>query len=154
MAKLFVPLDVDFATDPKILQAGPMAAYLYVCSLAYCKRTAEPGRDGIIDREHLKVLAVGFGGNAKKYADTLVQVGLWEPHPDGWSIPSWLKRNPSAVKLDKRRAQLKAKSIMGNHKQHHVAKKSPALDCVLCFPEHSDDDDDTPRSRSCCTSTR
>ena len=135
MAKLHVPLDVDFATDAKILSAGHTAAYLYICSLAHCKRTAKPGEDGVIHREQLRVLAYGLPGRPDKLAEILVDVGLWKPHRRGWMIPAWLKHNPSSEQLAADKAMRRAKSIQGNHEQHHVAKDKKALDCVLCYPE-------------------
>ncbi len=143
MGKLYVPLNVDFATDPKMLAAGPNAAYLYLCSLAYCKRTAKRGGDGVVHRNQLRVLALGQPSKPERLAAALVEVGLWEECDEGWSIPAWLKHNPSSDTLAQRTAQAKVKSLLGNHEQHHVAKNKPDVTCILCFPEH--DNDDSPQ---------
>lgn len=129
--RLYVPLDVEFATDPKILDAGPLAAYLYVCSLAYCKRSDEAGN---IHRSQLRVLALGLPGRAQQYADTLVKVGLWAETPEGWEIPSWLKHNLSPDQLEDRKATAKAKSELGNHRRHHEQKGVRVADCSHCYP--------------------
>lgn len=132
MARLYVPLDVEFATDPKILEAGHTAAYLYICSLAYCKRASD--NEGQIHRAQLRVLTLGLPGKPEKLAQTLVDVGLWEPTLDGWQIPAWLKHNLSAAQLAQRKADQLAKSIRGNHIRHHVEKNATAADCPLCYP--------------------
>lgn len=131
---LYVPLDVDFATDDKILAAGPAAAYLYVCSLAYCKRTLN---DGAIARNQLRAFSVGLP-KAERHASTLVDVGLWVETETGWRVASWLKHNPAkahvrAVADRKHQASLKA-----NHERWHVDGKT-GPDCPLCFPESVDD---------------
>jgi len=130
--RLYVPLDVEFATDPKILAAGPLAAYLFVVSLAYCKRSDRPGE---IHAEQLRVLALGLPGNPRKYADALVSVGLWEESDDGWIIPAWLKHNYSPDQLEQRKATAKAKSELGNHRRHHEQKGIQVSDCALCYPD-------------------
>ena len=138
--RLYVPLDVEFATDPKILDAGPLAAYLYVCSLAYCKRSDEAGN---IHRAQLRVLALGLPGRPQQYADALVKVGLWAETPEGWQIPSWLKHNLSPDQLEESKARAKAKSELGNHRRHHEQKGVKVSDCSLCYP-----DDTSPRGTS------
>lgn len=130
--RLYVPLDVEFATDPKILAAGPLAAYLYVCSLAYCKRSDKAGE---IHREQLRVLALGLPGKPEKFAETLVSVGLWASTDDGWEIPAWLKHNMSPDQLEESKARAKAKSELGNHRRHHEQKGVKVSDCSLCYPD-------------------
>ena len=138
--RLYVPLDVEFATDPKILAAGPLAAYLFVCALAYCKRSDKPGE---VHAEQLRVLALGLPGKPKQYADTLVRVGLWTTTDDGWAIPSWLAHNLSPDQLEERKASAKAKSELGNHRRHHEQKGVKVSDCALCYP-----DDGSPQGTS------
>src|SRR5262245_55464361 len=97
-ARLFVPLSVDFATDDKILAARPMAAYLFVCSLAFSKRTLS---DGYITRKQLAVVAPGFAATgARRHAETLVAVGLWVVDGDGWRIKAWPKWNRSSAAIE------------------------------------------------------
>ena len=135
MARLFVPLDVEFATNDRILAAGPLAAYLYVCSLAYCKRQGDrDGREGFVHASALKVLAVGFPGKAEKHASALVDAGLWQAVDGGWVIPAWLKHNKSTDQLAADKQAAKEKSILGNHRRHHEAKGEKSPDCPLCYP--------------------
>jgi len=138
--RLYVPLDVEFATDPKILAAGPLAAYLFVCSLAYCKRSDKAGE---IHAEQLRVLALGLPGSPRKHADALVRVGLWAETPTGWVVVSWLNHNLSPDQLDERKSAAKAKSELGNHRRHHEQKGVRVSDCLLCYP-----DDGSPQGTS------
>lgn len=134
MARLYVPLDVEFASDPKILSAGPHASYLYICALAYCKRA---GKGGVLDRRQLRAIAPGLGGNVTKLAAICVEVGLWEETDDGWSIPSWTKHNLTADQLEQRKRDASAKSQKANHIRHHVEKDVKAAECPLCYPDDS-----------------
>ena len=130
IARLFVPLDVEFATDPKIIAAGPLASYVYLCALAHCKRA---GRGGLVHRSQLRFIAPGVH-NVAKLAAVLVEVELWDATNDGWIIPAWEKHNLTAEQLDQRKQEASAKSLRGNHQRHHVEKDVKNTECVLCFP--------------------
>ena len=43
MSGLFVPLDVEYDSDDKMIEAGPMAELLYVRGMAFAKRTGSDG---------------------------------------------------------------------------------------------------------------
>lgn len=131
MARFFVPLDVNYQFDEKIVCAGHVAECLYVRGLAYAKRAATEGR---LHRGHLAALTLGLPGKPDKHADALVNQGLWEPTADGWYISGWLKHNLSNTALVEQKAKIKAKSIAGNHKQHHTQKGITDPDCELCNP--------------------
>ena len=128
IARLFVPLDVEFATDPKILQAGPAAAYLYVCSLAYAKRA---GTEGHIHANQLQVVAIGQKG-AANLAATLTAAGLWERTETGWLITAWHRHNLSGDQLVERKQTQRTRAIAANHARHHLARGVTSPDCELC----------------------
>lgn len=92
----WVRLDTSFPTHDKTLEliaqgaAGRSAAFVYLCSLAYC---GGHGTDGLIRYEVLP-----FIHGRKRDAELLVDVALWKPHPQGWEIPNWLDRQQSASK--------------------------------------------------------
>lgn len=125
---LYVPLDVDFASDSKFLAAGPVAGYLYISSLALAKRTLS---DGNIDREQLAVIGVGIP-KVEQQAQRLVEVGLWTATKDGWRITSWLKRNKSRAQVEADRERKREASVKANHVRWH--SDEPSDDCPLCDP--------------------
>lgn len=127
---LYVPLDVDFATDSKFLAAGPVAGYLYIASLALAKRTMV---DGTIERGQLAVLTVGFPGKPEAHAQRLVDVGLWRESADGWVITGWLKRNPSRKSILEKQAKKKAAGVLANHERWHLGGKRSSS-CPHCDP--------------------
>lgn len=98
MSRLFVPLDVNFCDDPKVIEAGPDAELVYLRSLMLAKRL---GGDGFIHRNHLHRLCGGMTAvehqivDAPTIAGYLVEAGLWVEVDDGWLIAAWLKHNPS-----------------------------------------------------------
>jgi hypothetical protein len=132
MSGLFVPLDVEYDSDDKIILAGAMAELLYIRSLAFCKRTM---KNGIVMKSQLIVIARGIKG-AESVAAKLVLVGLWRDEGDKWTIPAWSKRNKLAEDIVADKEAKKAASIRGNHERWHVgddAKKSAS--CPLCYPK-------------------
>jgi hypothetical protein len=94
----WVRLDDGFPDHPKAVQAGPLACWLYVCSLAYANRYLT---DGFIpDRQIARLI------DAKKpaaLAAILVSVGLWEEIEGGYRIHDYLDYQPSAEKVKKER---------------------------------------------------
>jgi hypothetical protein len=131
MGRFFVPLDVNYQLDDKIMSAGYVAECLYVRALAYCKRA---GMEGHIKNSQLRALALGLPSQPAKHANTLVEVGLWDRTSEGYYIAGWLNHNLSNGELAEQKAKIRAKSIAGNHKRHHVAKGVVDDDCELCSP--------------------
>lgn len=129
--QLFVPLAVDYASDDKIIEAGPMPELLYVRSLAFTKRT---GSNGKIKRAQLQVVGLGLA-QLPKLAVTLVQVGLWLEADDGWLIAAWFKHNDSTDHFD-------AETLAGK-KANHVRWKhaGPFEQCVRCLSVHASESD-------------
>ncbi len=103
MKSLFVPVDVNFTDDPKILRAGPDAELVYVRSLLLAKRL---GGNGLIERVHLFRLACDLTAvrcgetDEETIAKTLVTEGLWVDVDGGWVIAAWLKHNPSDEEIE------------------------------------------------------
>ena len=80
MSGLFVPLDVDYADDPKIIEAGPLAELLFVRGLAFCKQQLS---DGHIARSQLSrmttvTLKTTMDQSILKFFQT---AGNWRAHP-------------------------------------------------------------------------
>lgn len=110
MARLFVPLDVNYTDDPRIIRAGPDCELVYLRSLALAKRLNQDGR---IDQAHLGRLTDGLE-LVSHIAPTLVKEGLWVEDGDGWQIAAWLKHNPSAADLE---AEREAERIRGQQRR-------------------------------------
>ena len=71
----WVYLDDHFDEHPKVLAAGglhPLAPWLFVCGLTYCRRA---GTDGLIFAEKIKTLTPLYRAAARV---ALVRVLLWE----------------------------------------------------------------------------
>lgn len=104
---LYVPLDVNYREDPKIIEAGAEAELVYLRSLVLAKRLTD--RDGHVHRAHLTGLACDIDSVLRgesqpvDIAADLVKSGLWIEDVDGWLIAAWLKHNPSAAEIDESR---------------------------------------------------
>lgn len=92
---LYVPLDINFLDNDKILGVGIEAELLYVRSLVLAKRLQS---DGFIHRRQLCRIGNGLG-LIDSDAEELVDVGLWTVEADGWRIAAWLEHNPSSDDL-------------------------------------------------------
>lgn len=95
----FVPLSVDLAADPAILEVGPDAELLYVRALQYAKRQRT---DGLVPKPALPRLTLGLR-RPTTLPKRLADAGLWEVVEGGWRIRSWLRWNLSLEEQDARR---------------------------------------------------
>lgn len=131
--RLYVPLDVDYASDEKILEVGNNGELLYVRSLAFAKRILSDGRISDAQAAHL-----GRGIRAlKSTTDALVRTNLWEKMPSGgYRITAWSKHNDSRVIVEARQEIASESGLRGNHLRHHVEGGNPSSRCRLCVEEH------------------
>ena len=86
----WIKIDDQFRNHPKVLAAGPLASWLYVCSLTFAGQYLT---DGHIPSTMLGMLAAV--DNAQELADRLVDVGLWEEVEGGYQIHDFTEYNPT-----------------------------------------------------------
>src|SRR4051812_11074513 len=91
----WVKLANSFPSHPKVLTAGPHAAWLVVCSLCYA---SEHLTDGRIPRRALPALAPAVRA-PNVLASRLVSVGLWEVETDGWRIHDYTEWQRSSDQI-------------------------------------------------------
>jgi hypothetical protein len=96
----WVKVSDEFATHPKVQAAGQAAAWLHVAGLCYA---AQHLTDGAIPDASLAGLGQYTRARARKLADRLVEVGLWERNGTGYAIHDYLEYNPSRKSLEERR---------------------------------------------------
>ena len=77
----WVRLADDFYDHPKVLAAGPVAAYVWACGLAYANRYLT---DGYLPKAAVRRLA--DVEDPYRVAARLVEVGLWVPAGDGYRL--------------------------------------------------------------------
>lgn len=108
----------EFPLHPKTLQAGPMAAWLYVCGLCYCKRYLT---DGFIPEP--VVPSIGLTDAPMAAAYSLVKVGLWVRVQGGYQVHDYRDHNWTKDQVREHQAKQK-KRIDEWRKQRQ--KKRPA----------------------------
>ena len=86
----WIKIDDQFRDHPKVLAAGPLACWLYVCGLTFAGQYLT---DGHIPTTMLRKLA--DVDNAQELADRLVAVGLWEETDGGYQIHDFTEYNPT-----------------------------------------------------------
>jgi hypothetical protein len=74
----WVQIDDNFPNHPKVLQAGPVAAWLFICGLCYCRKYLT---GGFIPTHAVKTL-----GAQPKAITALVEARLWEGDRGGYWI--------------------------------------------------------------------
>lgn len=94
----WVRLADDFPDHPKVVRAGPLAAWLYVCGLSYANRYAT---DGFIPAAQVRRLA--DVPDAEILADRLVDAGLWERAEGGFQVHDYRDYQPSADEVKRER---------------------------------------------------
>jgi hypothetical protein len=119
---LFVPLDVNYPDNPRIIASGEKAEVLYVRGLCLAKRTM---KDGFIDAHQLSRMGL-TGVDAR--AESLCHHGLWKKVKGGFKIVGWSGRNPSAKEITAKADAKREAGILGNHKRWHTDKIDPNCD--------------------------
>lgn len=77
----WVLIDDNFPLHPKVMDAGPVAAYLFVCGVCYCRRFHT---GGFIPKRAIATL--GVSTNPKRMIVALVAAGLWKEADGGFRI--------------------------------------------------------------------
>lgn len=96
----WVKLDDAFFTDQRAVRAGVEGRALYLSGLCFCARNET---DGEIDHEALQVIAA-LAGVEQTVAQRLVTIGLWAEGDGVWTVPNYLRFNPSREQMEARRA--------------------------------------------------
>lgn len=95
---VYLPLDVEFFDNDKVLEVGEKAGWLY---LAMCCRTKRLLSDGVLSLHQIDRLHIA---GWRKRLDALVAVQLVIPTDDGrFLIIGWLERNLSAEQVENSR---------------------------------------------------
>lgn len=94
----------------KLWMTCPQAVGLHVFGITYC---AQHETDGLVDVEFVQV-TVPVKRDRLRFTGALEAVGVWVPHPEGWTINDYLEFNPARATLQAKRdreAQRRAGSV-------------------------------------------
>lgn len=105
----WLKIDDRVRTHPKIVEAGPVAAWVWFCGICYCR---EHLTDGFISDKMLATLVPGLV-SMKKSADALVAAGLWHRAERGYQVHDFLDWNPSRTAVEAQRAADRARKGTG-----------------------------------------
>ena len=123
-------LDGGFAEHPKVIAAGGDAAWLHICAMSYVARM---GTDGFVPSGLLSRLC--DRRQPERLAERLVEVGLWDAAPGGWTIHDWHDYQPSAEELQVRRDAKRKAGTFGNHQRWHVERGIVDDECSHCIAD-------------------
>lgn len=124
----WVKLTDDFTEHPKLLEAGPLAGWLWVSALAWSNRNGTDGRIPIrqIGRlatfDGIGVYTGTYSGDdvdANRLADVLVDVGLFEPVEGAFLIHDYAEYQLTTDELAKRREQKSSAGRKGADSRWH-----------------------------------
>lgn len=128
---LFLPLDVEYASDEEFIEAGPMAELLFIRANCFIKRKR---LDGVIKKSQLALFSQGIP-QPKRAVRALIEVGLWEERGETWTVPSYLKRNPSKKEIETKAELAKESGEFGAHERWHVQEGRKSSKCRYCIAE-------------------
>lgn len=97
----WVLLDDNFPNHPKAVRVGPVAAYLFICGLCYCRKHHT---GGFIPANAVKLL--GVTTNPRRMVDALIEAGLWERSEGGFTVHDYTERYDD----DEAKSQIEEKS--------------------------------------------
>ncbi|MEE9584754.1 MAG: hypothetical protein V3W51_04655 [Candidatus Brocadiales bacterium] len=85
----WIKLEDSFPDHPKVVEVGPLAAWLYICGLCYCNRYLT---DGLIPTTILDRLSgvENIDTKASYLAELLVKHGLWEEEGNSYRVHNYL----------------------------------------------------------------
>jgi 5-methylcytosine-specific restriction endonuclease McrA len=120
-------LDDEWENGRMIRQAGTAAFGLYTRCGLWIARQGPEGTDGFVPAD----LAADYG--TREWAAKLVAAGLWEVVEGGFHDPHYLKRNPSAAQVAKRRATWTRKQALFRDPELRQAVRARDRDlCRYC----------------------
>lgn len=146
-------LDDRFPRHPKVLRAGPHAAWLYVCGLCYAN---EHLTDGMIPKECVPSLTAL--PKPSQAAMKLAEVGLWEDTGDAFRVHDFHEYNQSADEIREYRERERVRKASERKAHGHppairpesnvpIPNPSPSSSSVgnhqSSDPETADDDETT-----------
>lgn len=126
----WVRIDDQAPRHHKLLRAGPDAAWLWVCSLAHCQSQLT---DGFVSNAVLPMIGIAGVAKARRLANTLVEVGLFDIVDGGFQIHDYLDWNDSAaqVRADKEWDKFR-KALYADHELVEAIKKRDDNCCRYC----------------------
>lgn len=139
----WVKLDDGVTEHRKIIEVGPMAAWLWVCGLAYCNR--QKAADGFIPER--AVPALFPLRRCRELVAKLLRSGLWEEAEGGYFVHDYHDFQPTAEEAEERRlkrseagkkgglASAAARTNQANAKQ--VASSKPSKRQAKCLVNDS-----------------
>jgi general stress protein YciG len=147
----WVTLDDNFPNHPKAMRSGPLASYLYVCGLCYCRRYHT---DGFIPANAVKML--GASTNPRRLVDTLIAAGLWERADGGFQVHDYATIYPNdAGDKERREANRQKKRDAGRKggqaswaKRNPKQTEAPAEVFAQAEPKHAASTSAEPLNRS------
>ena len=114
-------IDDQFSEHPKVIEAGPLAGWLYVRGLCYAAKYLT---DGFISDAQAQQLAL-FAGSSPELLQKLVDCSLWERVNGGYQIHDYLDYNPTAASVRAEREAAKTRMQNKRGKKDVFAGSSP-----------------------------
>jgi hypothetical protein len=116
-------IDDQFSEHPKVIEAGPLAGWLYVRGLCYAAKYLT---DGFISDAQAQQLSM-FAGSSPELLQKLVDCSLWERVNGGYQIHDYLDYNPTAESVKAEREAAKLRMQNKRSKKAVFAESSPEV---------------------------
>lgn len=131
----WIKLDDQWMEHPKIIRAGRDARDMWLASITWCAKYLTNGEFPANLVPSLAAIAGVDVANCQTFANTLVEVCLWDTTPSGYAVHDYLKYNPSKQEvLDTREARKVSGSKGGKAKASNAASKLPSKTIAKVCP--------------------
>jgi hypothetical protein len=118
----WVKVDDGASHHPKLVAAGPIACWLWVCGLCYCNRYLT---DGLIPLS--AVATLGNVPNVKRHATQLCDAGLWRLKDEHhYEVVNYAEYQPSRAKVVAQREERQKAGRAGGIRSGAVRSKTKA----------------------------
>ncbi len=126
----WVKLDDQAPRNAKLLKAGPAAAWMWVCGLAYCQAHTT---GGFIPTVAVPMLGIRGSERSHRLVKVLVKCRLFDRKVGGFVVHDYLEFNESREEAIARKAELSAKRAASGRKGG-LAKVANAKQTVVANP--------------------
>jgi hypothetical protein len=121
----WVLIDDNFPTHPRTVRSGPVAAYLFVCMLCYCRKHHT---GGAIPKAAVRTL--GVTTNPSKLVAALLESGLCIEDGDNYTIAGYAERYDDEKTVAEKNESRRRRQVAG--RKGGLAKASNASSNASC----------------------
>ena len=136
----WVKIDDGMPDHPKVLAAGPEAAWLYVAGICYCGRLTT---DGFIPEAQVARLTTLDAKKIKVLVKALIEAGLWKKATNGYQVHDYLEHQQARESVELIREKTRQRVAKFRERKHLSNAEVTPLLGNACNADVTEPDTDT-----------